>query len=62
MSMRDLLDSGCGQVNPVLKVASHFTNDVSLRESIAAAAGIGLGAAAAYSGGLSKQSPSVVIS
>ena len=33
MSFREFLDSECGQMNPVLKVASHFTQDVSLREA-----------------------------
>ena len=37
MSFRDFLDSECGQLNPVLKVASHFTQDVTLRDSLGGA-------------------------
>ena len=37
MSFRDFLDSECGQLNPVLKVASHFTQDVTLRENLGGA-------------------------
>ncbi|CAG7834670.1 unnamed protein product [Allacma fusca] len=42
MSFREFLDSECGQLNPVLKVASHFTQDVSLRDTLASGPSGGL--------------------